>query len=221
MNAEHLLDAIGQLDDDLVQAAEHYHRPKARYGQLLGWAASFAVVLLLGYWVTHLGLGGGNSAAPENAGGAPMEGYSGTSAPSAAEDGNPSQLPDLDTPLESPSGSNGLPESGDANAEAPGVSGDVQEPEQPGEPFWISVRLDVDHNYSCIFGEPKILDELPEGCVELGTLEFFWPGTKEPNVPYTASEEYVGCPVWLLVEENPQAIHFYVGLPEGGYLTNR
>ena len=50
MNAEHILDAVGMLDDDLVREAEEYSRPKARrgYGAWMGWAASFAVVLVLG-----------------------------------------------------------------------------------------------------------------------------------------------------------------------------
>ena len=61
MNAEHLMDAIGLLDDELIREAEEYRRskPKRNYGTWLGWAASFAVVLVLGYGVTHLGKGGG------------------------------------------------------------------------------------------------------------------------------------------------------------------
>ena len=61
MTTEHILDAIGQLDDALIQEAEEYCRPKAgdRFGRWLGLAASFAVVLVLGYGLTHLGMGGG------------------------------------------------------------------------------------------------------------------------------------------------------------------
>ena len=72
MNAEHLLDAMGLLDDQLIQEAEAY-RPRSRRPSLRPWmtlAACFAVVMVLGYGLTHMGMGGGNSAAPENSGGA-------------------------------------------------------------------------------------------------------------------------------------------------------
>lgn len=74
MNAEYLLDAMGLLDDDLIQEAERYScpKPKANYGRWMGLAASLAVVIALGYGVTHLGMGGGNSMAPSGAGAASM-----------------------------------------------------------------------------------------------------------------------------------------------------
>lgn len=66
MTAEHILEAIGLLDDSLIREAEEYRRPQPRrnYGTWLGLAASFAVVLVLGYGVTHIETGGGNSMAP-------------------------------------------------------------------------------------------------------------------------------------------------------------
>ena len=46
MTANHLLDAMGLLDDELIQEAEEYKRGKGKnYGTWLAWAASFAVVL--------------------------------------------------------------------------------------------------------------------------------------------------------------------------------
>lgn len=83
MTAEHLLDAMGLLDDGLIQEAERYVPPKRRtnYGTWLAWAASFALVLVLGYGVTHLGVigsgggnSGGNSQAAPNASDAPNTG---------------------------------------------------------------------------------------------------------------------------------------------------
>ena len=64
MNPEYLLDAMGLLDDDLIQEAEQYQRrkPRINYSRWLAWAASFAVVIVLGYGVTHIGMGGGGSA---------------------------------------------------------------------------------------------------------------------------------------------------------------
>ena len=69
MTAEHLLDAIGLVDDELIQEAEGYSAPRRRRnpGMLLAWAASFTVVLVLSYGLTHLGMGGGG-AAPGNKG---------------------------------------------------------------------------------------------------------------------------------------------------------
>lgn len=67
MNAEHILNAIGLLDDDLIREAERYRRPRPRinYNTLFSLASCLALVLVLGYGVTHLELsGGGNSAAP-------------------------------------------------------------------------------------------------------------------------------------------------------------
>ena len=49
MNTEHILDAIGLLDDDLIRGAEEYSRPRASfdYRRWIGLAASFVVVLAL------------------------------------------------------------------------------------------------------------------------------------------------------------------------------
>ncbi len=65
MTAEHLLDAIGLVDDGLIQEAEAYAAPKRRrnYGNWVAWAASFAVVLALGYGLTQFGAGSGGGAA--------------------------------------------------------------------------------------------------------------------------------------------------------------
>lgn len=76
MNTEHLLDAIGLLDDDLIQEAERYSRPKASadYSRWLGLAASFVVVIALGYLLRNgIFMGGGNSAAPGNTASGGME----------------------------------------------------------------------------------------------------------------------------------------------------
>lgn len=89
MNAEYLLDAIGFVDDDLLREAEEYRRPRQDYRPWIGLAASFAVVLTLGYALTHLGMGGG-SAAPENqasggAAGTPAGSYGGAEGPPLEE----------------------------------------------------------------------------------------------------------------------------------------
>lgn len=88
MNAEYLLDAVGFVDDDLLREAEEYHRPRRDYRPWIGLAASFVVVLTLGYALTHLGMGGG--AAPENqasggAASAPAGSYGGAEGPPLEE----------------------------------------------------------------------------------------------------------------------------------------
>ena len=85
MNAEYLLDAVGLLDDELIREAEGYSRTRRDYSRWIGLAAGLAVVLTLGYGLTHLNLGMGGGAAPENqasGGAASMPGgVTGTEAP--------------------------------------------------------------------------------------------------------------------------------------------
>lgn len=98
MNAEYLLDAVGLLDDDLLREAEEYRRPRRDYRSWIGLAACLAVVLTLGYALTHIRMGGG-SAAPGNgmsggATGAPAGSYAGAEAPPS----EPAQSPDSSAP---------------------------------------------------------------------------------------------------------------------------
>lgn len=80
MNSEYLLDAIGLVDDDLIREAEAYRPSRRNYSRWLSLAACLAVVLTLGYAVTHLEFGmGGGSAAPS----APSGG-NGVSTPAAS-----------------------------------------------------------------------------------------------------------------------------------------
>ena len=72
MNTEYLLDAIGLLDDDLIQEAEACSAPKRRSGcrSWMSLAACLAVVVVLGYGLAHIRLDSSkNTAFPS--GGAP------------------------------------------------------------------------------------------------------------------------------------------------------
>ena len=208
MNAEHILDAVGMLDDDLVREAEEYSRPKARrgYGAWMGWAASFAVVLVLGYGLVRFGAGSGGGAA----GNAPAASAPATSAPmgGAEQDG------------EVNGGAAASP--GD---HAPGTSGDGS-PDMRGEVLNVSLKMDEPMNrlwYTFLhwYGEDRTLEQLPEGCVSLGKVES-WSETEEAGVPDTDSEEFVGCEAWLLREDPVEkAFKLYVERPEGGYLECR
>lgn len=81
MTAEHILDAVGLLDDGLIREAEEYAVRKRRpgYGRWMGLAASFAVVIVLGYWLSR-GIGMGGAAHDKASGGA-------ASAPAASFEG--------------------------------------------------------------------------------------------------------------------------------------
>lgn len=214
MNAEYLLDAIGQLDDDLIREAERYRRPRARYGRLMGLAACFAVAVALGYVLTHIGGMNGGSAPSYSAGGgnggAPA---SGNSAPSTSDGADTQREPEQ--PLGSASSSQG-----GENAEAPdnGAGGEDAYIWVSAKPLSVSVRLDENRLLNSTFFEARVLDELPEGCVELGRLRLL-DEAEETGVPYTDDEDYVGCPVWLLAD-GPETFTFYIELPIGGYLAS-
>lgn len=117
MNAEYLLDAVGLLDDGLLREAEEYRPPRRDYRPWIGLAACLAVVLTLGYALTHLGMGGG---APKNemSGGA-------ANAPSGSCGGAEAPPPEL---TEGPDGSN---LQGGGDWAEPGSS-DAAAPQEPG-----------------------------------------------------------------------------------------
>ena len=198
MNAEYLLDAIGQLDDELVREAERYRRPKVRYGRLMGLAACFAVAVALGYVLTHIGgMNGGSapsySAGGGNGGGAPA---SGNSAPSTSDGADTPHEPEQ--PLGSASSSQG-----GENAEAPGGAQEV--------PHGTIFVRGASGNY-ILTGE--VLAELPEGGepVLLGTLSALYPDSPSPC---TTVEEYAGLNLWA--EDGDIIYAVYVELPEGGF----
>lgn len=67
MNSEYLLDCIGLIDDDLIADAEERPARGQPAIPLRAWgtlAACLVLVLALGYAVTHIGMGGGSTAAP-------------------------------------------------------------------------------------------------------------------------------------------------------------
>ena len=106
MNAGDILDAIGLLDDSLIQEAEEYSRPRkqAGYRPWISLAACLAVVIALGYGavrLTYLGVGNGSGAAPGQAGCASNESKGGLAPPPGSGiDNTPSedQAPDSAEP---------------------------------------------------------------------------------------------------------------------------
>lgn len=192
MNAEYLLDAIGRLDDDLVQEAERYRRPKARYGRLLGWAACFAVVISLGYILTHVG-GMGGGAAPSFSGG----GNGG--APASGNSASPSEDDNAGAALE--------PEAPGSPALDEGLAG--------GSTAVISGTIGVQGGGTYVL-TGETLAELPEdgGFVLLGQLLALYPDSPSP---YTDAEEYVGLSLWAEDDGTDLPPAVYVELPGGGF----
>lgn len=118
MNAEYLLDAVGLLDDDLLREAEEYSRPRRDYRPWLSLAACLAVVLTLGYALTHLGMGGG---APGNqmsggAASAPAGSYGGDGVPPLEEYRPPASAEGPDSSMQ---GGGDWAEPGSPDAAAP------------------------------------------------------------------------------------------------------
>ena len=121
MTPEHLLDAMGLLDDSLIQQAEGYAVPRRRtsYGTWLAWAASFAVVIMLGYGLVRPDLGGmsggGSMPSEDSLTGENQAGSGSYVFGSASQEGNP------------------VPDAGDSSGWNLTNSGGT-EPVQPGEP---------------------------------------------------------------------------------------
>ena len=96
MNSEHLLDAIGLLDDGLIHEAEEYRRPRRDYSRWISLAASLAVG------------GGGGASAPGG-----VTGAAGADTPAAS------------APTEPPTSTEGMDQSGGApDLAEPDASGD-------------------------------------------------------------------------------------------------
>ena len=195
MNTEYLLDAIGLIDDDLILDAEQpIARPKVipLHRKLSSWAACLAVVVVLGYSLTHLTFLGSKS----DSAAAPSASAPAASAPAA-------EAP-MEAPAPSPSSSIAL------------------EHDSPGSGlmfFRVSVTVDgLTHayNHAYPYGDPHgaWVDTLPEGCRAVGRVEAL---DGDVTVPHTDIGAYEGCLLWL--EGEGQDSTLYLELPEGGYLV--
>ncbi len=138
MTTEHILNAIGLLDDDLVREAEEYRRPRARfdYRRWGSLAACCALVIALGWGALWLSTGGdiykglewdgfsGGAAENRPASSAPAAGTPTASAPA-------SSVPDLSGPSEEMDSS--LNEAPSPEPDSPSGSAPA-ESEAPGAP---------------------------------------------------------------------------------------
>lgn len=201
MNTESLLDAIGLIDDDLILDAE---QPSARpkvvplRKKWASWAACLAVVVVLGYGVTHLPLMGMKSDSAS----------AGAAAPSAPAASAPAaSAPAAEAPSE--------PEPSSPSASI--ATGDHPDADLTG--FRVMVTVDgltyaYLHTYPYEESHGAWVDTLPDGCQAVGHVE---PIDGDVTVPHTDIGVYEGCALWLEGEGRDSTL--YLELPEGGYLV--
>ena len=197
MTAEYLLEAMGLIDDDLIQDAEVRPAPRParswrqRWGAL---AACLAVVIALGYGVAHL----------------PMAAKSSSSTASDAACGS------------APSATGSSQEDFAYSNSTAGASSVADGSEYP-EAGWLGFRVLVTvdgltyaytHTYPPTEDHGPWVETLPKGCRSVGTI------VNEENdllLPHTDTGVYVGCALWL--EGEGQESILYLELPQGGYLV--
>lgn len=197
MTSEFLLEAIGQMDDELVLEAAAPVRRTIPWAKVSGLAAA----LLLCVGIAHIpgllpmkGLSAG-TAAPEVGGGFPL--LNDAVLDQDAED-TFEYRSEQESQVQAPSAAN-KSESAAADGTAQGVM----------EPKFFTQR----GVYLLI--APPSQAKLPDDAKmkELGKLASAVPGTQV--YPSTGTEELVGCPVW----ESEDGEYLYIQLPNGDWLT--
>lgn len=208
MSREHLLEAIGLLDDDLIREAEEYRRSRRNYRPWISLAACLVVVLALGYGVTRLRTVG------EMSGGA-SQNTTATPSASCGLDAASGEVFPGDMPFD-------MEGESQAGNSAPSES---EEPTSPGAPnpegdvLLVSVYLDGNWcRFTHVYNRDPVLEALPEGCVSLGQAER---QHESAAAPWTDGDRYLGCEVWLLPGGEPGETLIYLERPEGDYLECR
>ena len=168
MTREELLEAIGRVDDDLIQEAEDYRRPARRLG-LTHWrplAGGLAACLVLAA-VPYLpfGMSGGDNTTSGAAGSSSAAQDSG----SGSWSGSGEALP------ENPSA--GDESSGGSSSQEGGAAQDVLR--TPAGEYTLTGEM---------------ASALPEGSRQLGVL--FLEGEDSQDQLYTSRREYAGCMLW-------------------------
>ena len=202
MTREEMLEAIGRVDDDLIQEAEDY-RPSVRKLGLTHWkplAGGLAACLVLAA-VLHLPFGmmgaGGDSTTSGAAGSSStaQESQAENSAGTTQDSGSGSWSGSGEALPGEPSA--GDESSGGASSQAGGAAQDV---------------LRTPAGEYAITGE--LASALPKGSRQLGVL--FLEGEDSQEGLYTSRREYAGCMLW----EGPDGT-LYIKLPGDGYALAR
>ena len=200
MTSEHLLDAVGLLDDDLIQDAEVLtrSRPQVIWNQFRRLAPAAACVALILFSVQFLQTGGGSSES------------TGAAAPSFSNDAAASTS-DATGDHESFSGT--------SQEVSSSVGSDPEFPEENPLGFRVLVTIDgltyaYSHTYPPTDAHGPLVDTLPEGCLPVGAVVSI---DGDITVPHTDIGIYEGCALWL--EGTGEGSTLYLELPEGSYLV--
>lgn len=193
MNSEHLLEAMGLLDDDLIAQAEEPVRARRPGPVRRRWAA-LAACLVLVLAVSIMG---------EDLYGSPV------TSPSTSSDSAASQVGG------STSAGASAPDMGVSPGE-PGAAGDSSANNSDEVLIVIVRRGDRVWSYQHWYEEDRVLDTLPGGCRSLGEVGTFREGE---DCVYTDMGEFPGCPLWIAGEDMEGPV--YLELPQGGYLECR
>lgn len=202
MTREELLEAIGQVDDGLIQEAEDYRLPAhgsglSHWKPLAGGLAACLVLAAVLYLPFGMTGAGGDSTASGAAGSssAAQESQIDHSAGTAQDSGSGEGSGDGSAQPGEPSAGDGT--SNGASAQEGGGGQDVLR--TPAGEY----RLTGD-----------MVSDLPADCRQLGVL--FLEGEDSRDQLYTTRREYAGCMLW----EGPDGT-LYVKLPGSGYALAR
>ena len=190
MTREHLLEAMGLLDDDLIKEAEEpVSRKKWNRDAWISLAACLAIVLTIGYGVVQNGWWSANSCSGSSSGGAATEDWAGNTGGDAPASSETATAPE---------------EAGSGNASS-GLRGEVLI-------LMVPAGDEVD-SYQHRYDEDQVLDTLPEGCRSLGQVGTYAQGE---DAPYTDGDVFLGSQLWIAGEGWDGPV--YLETPEGTYL---
>lgn len=191
MTREFLLDAIGQMDDELVLEAAEPRKKYVPWKQMAGLAA--AVLLCVGLArMPGSPLNGVDTAAPEE----PMKHHlMADSADGASDD---EYRFEQESQVQPPSAAH------KSESAATGGAMGIVEP-----------QFFTEHGVYLLTTPPLQQMSLPEGAKELGKLAAYRYG--EELYPAVRAKELVGCSVW----ESEDGEYLYIQQPDGYWLTAR
>lgn len=195
MTSEFLLDAIGQMDDELVLEAAAPTRRATPWLKAAGWAAAIVLCVGIANIPGLLSLNGASSgaAAPES------DGVVDTKADDFLADYE--YRSDQESLVQEPSAAN--------KSETQSAAGTTQGVYEPKFFTQRGVYLPTVSDS----GDFKQKLSPPESAVFLGKLVAAVPG--QTIYPATGTDELVSCPVW----ESEDGQYLYIQLPDGDWIT--
>ena len=199
MTREELLEAIGRVDDDLIQEAEDCRLPARRPGlphwrPLAGGLAACLVLSAVLYLPFGMSGGGDNTTSGAEGSSSAAQEVESESSAGAAQDSGSGSGSGAALPGEPSAGDES---SGGASSQEGGAAQDVLR--TPAGEYTLTGEM---------------ASALPEGSRQLGVL--FLEGEDSQDQLYTSRREYAGCMLW----EGPDGT-LYVKLPGNGYALAR